>query len=67
MSSNDLAIKAENISKLYRIGLKEEIHDNFATAMLKLIKSPSIFIVSLYKKIKLLKLLYIFLMSSCDL
>ena len=40
MSSNDIAIKVENISKCYRIGLKENIHDSFGTAIFSFIKSP---------------------------
>ena len=36
----DLAIKVENISKCYRIGLKDKIHDNLGKAMLEFIKSP---------------------------
>ena len=40
MSSDDLAIKVENISKCYRIGLKEEMHENFSSAIFDFIKSP---------------------------
>jgi lipopolysaccharide transport system ATP-binding protein len=40
MSQSDIAIKVQNISKLYRIGLKEEMHDSFGGAMLSFIKSP---------------------------
>jgi homopolymeric O-antigen transport system ATP-binding protein len=40
MSSNDIAIKVENISKLYRIGLKEDMHDSFASAIFNFIKKP---------------------------
>ena len=40
MSSNDIAIKVENISKRYRIGLKEEMSDNLTSALFNLIKSP---------------------------
>lgn len=40
MSSNDIAIKIENLSKCYRIGLKEELHDSFASAIFDFIKSP---------------------------
>ena len=40
MSSNDIAIKVENISKCYRIGLKEEIHESFASAIFDFIKKP---------------------------
>ena len=40
MSSNNIAIKVENISKIYRIGMKEEMHENFAGALFDFIKSP---------------------------
>jgi lipopolysaccharide transport system ATP-binding protein len=36
----DLAIKIENISKCYRIGMKEQMHDNIASAMLDFVRSP---------------------------
>jgi len=40
MTNKEIAIKVENISKRYRIGLKEEIHDSFGRAILDFIKSP---------------------------
>ena len=40
MSSNNIAIRVENISKLYRIGIKQEMRDSFASAMFSFIKSP---------------------------
>jgi lipopolysaccharide transport system ATP-binding protein len=40
MCLNDIAIKVENISKIYRIGLKKEMQDNFAGALFDFIKSP---------------------------
>jgi lipopolysaccharide transport system ATP-binding protein len=40
MNRNDLAIRVENISKRYRIGIKEKMHDNFAGAFFAFIKSP---------------------------
>jgi len=40
MSREDVAIKAEGISKCYRIGLKEQMHDTFSSAMANFIKSP---------------------------
>ncbi|MFQ5866208.1 MAG: ABC transporter ATP-binding protein, partial [bacterium] len=40
MRSKDIAIKVQNISKRYRIGLKEEMRDSFAVAVLDFIKSP---------------------------
>ena len=46
MDHQDIAIKVENISKIYRIGLKDEISDNFVKASLKFIRSP----LSNYKK-----------------
>ena len=36
----DIAIKVENLSKRYRIGLKEETKDTFVGALSSLIKSP---------------------------
>ena len=40
MNSKDIAINVENISKCYRIGLKENIHDTFGSAIFDFIKSP---------------------------
>lgn len=40
MKNQDIAIKVDRISKIYRIGLKEEISDNFLQASLKFLKSP---------------------------
>lgn len=40
MNSNDIAIKVENMSKVYRIGLKENIHDSIGSAIFDFIKSP---------------------------
>lgn len=40
MSSNDIAIKVENISKRYRIGMKENMHDSFGGALFEFMKSP---------------------------
>lgn len=42
MKTNELetAIRVENLSKIYRIGLKEQIHDSIAGAVLDFIKSP---------------------------
>jgi len=37
---NHSAIKVEDISKCYRIGLKEKIHDSFGAVMLDFLKSP---------------------------
>jgi len=38
--NNDLALKVENISKCYRIGLKEEMHDSLGASIFHFIKSP---------------------------
>jgi lipopolysaccharide transport system ATP-binding protein len=40
MKSKDIAIKVDNISKYYRIGLKEEMNENFAGSVLSFIKRP---------------------------
>ena len=40
MTSQTLAIKAENISKVYRIGLKEDAHDSIAHAVFDFIRAP---------------------------
>lgn len=37
---SDIAIQVENISKRYRIGLKEELHDTFIGALTSWVKSP---------------------------
>ena len=37
---SDLAIKVENLSKRYRIGLKEELHDTFVGRLTSLVKQP---------------------------
>ncbi len=37
---SDLAIKVENISKAYRIGLKEKRHDTLGAALVAWVKSP---------------------------
>ncbi|MFC1676091.1 ABC transporter ATP-binding protein [Planctomycetota bacterium] len=39
-NSTDIAIKVENISKCYRIGLKENLYDNLGDAVLNFLKSP---------------------------
>ncbi len=36
----DIAIRVDNLSKRYRIGLKNEIHDTFAGAVTSFIRSP---------------------------
>ena len=40
MNSKNTAIRAENISKRYRIGLKEEMHDSFAGAIFDFVRRP---------------------------
>jgi lipopolysaccharide transport system ATP-binding protein len=40
MSNNQKVIKVENISKCYRIGLKENMHDTLAKTVFNVIKSP---------------------------
>jgi lipopolysaccharide transport system ATP-binding protein len=40
MSSENIAIKVEGISKCYRIGLKEQVHDSVGGAILDFIKNP---------------------------
>lgn len=40
MTSKSTAIKVDNISKCYRIGLKEKMHDSIGSAMLDFVKSP---------------------------
>ena len=40
MSSDNIAVKVENLSKLYRIGIKEELHDNFIGSFLNVLRSP---------------------------
>jgi lipopolysaccharide transport system ATP-binding protein len=38
--SSDFAIRVENISKCYRLGLKEKIHDSVGGAIIDFMKSP---------------------------
>lgn len=40
MSRGNIAIKVENLSKCYRIGMKEKMHDTFAKSLFSFIKSP---------------------------
>ncbi len=40
MSSNETAITVDNISKCFRIGLKNEIRDSFASTIFDFLKSP---------------------------
>ena len=45
---SDIAIKVNNLSKRYRIGLKEELHDTFMGALTTWLKSP----INNYKRLK---------------
>lgn len=38
--TNDIAIKVENLSKRYRIGLEEEVHDTLASVVTDFVRSP---------------------------
>ena len=40
MNSDEIAIKVEKLSKCYRIGVKDKIHDSFGSALVDFIKSP---------------------------
>ena len=40
MSNRDIAVKVENICKRYRIGLKDEMPDNFASLIFDFIRKP---------------------------
>lgn len=40
MENHEVAISVDSISKIYRIGMKEEISDNFVKASLNFIRSP---------------------------
>jgi lipopolysaccharide transport system ATP-binding protein len=37
---SDVAIKVENLGKLYRLGLKEEVYDTLAASMWSWVKAP---------------------------
>jgi len=40
MKKRNIAVKAERLSKCYRIGLKENMHDSMGAAILSFVKSP---------------------------
>ncbi len=40
MSNQDFAIKVDKLSKHYRIGLKDKIHDSLGSAIISFLKSP---------------------------
>ena len=37
---SEIAIRVENLSKRYRIGLKEEMHDTFIASMIDFVRRP---------------------------
>ena len=45
---SDIAIEVSNLSKRYRIGLKEQISDSFIGSVVSLLRSP----ISNYKKVR---------------
>ena len=40
MSGKETAVKVENLSKIYRIGVKEHLNDSFGSALFQFLKSP---------------------------
>jgi lipopolysaccharide transport system ATP-binding protein len=40
MTADDLAVTATGLSKVYRIGMKEQAYDNLASALMNFIRSP---------------------------
>lgn len=40
MSADDIAIRVEGLSKVYRIGLKEQVHENLTSTVIDFIRSP---------------------------
>jgi lipopolysaccharide transport system ATP-binding protein len=40
MSASDIAVSAEGLSKVYRIGLKDQAHDSLAGALIDFVRSP---------------------------
>jgi lipopolysaccharide transport system ATP-binding protein len=40
MGSTGFAVRVKNVSKCYRIGLKDEMHDSFGASLIEFIKSP---------------------------
>ena len=46
--ANNIAIKVENLSKRYRIGLKQQMNDSMGAALIDFIKSP----IDNYRKYK---------------
>ena len=46
MSTNDIAIKVDNVSKVYRLGARENAEDSLVEAVGRMIRSP----IKNYKK-----------------
>ncbi len=46
MSSSDVAIRVNNVTKVYRLGVKEEVEDSLVSTFAKMIRSP----IKNYKK-----------------
>ena len=40
MNTDDIAIRVENLNKIYRIGIKEKMHDSFGRAFFDFVRSP---------------------------
>ena len=40
MTNTNIVLSVENLSKCYRIGLKEQMHDSFVKSLISVIKSP---------------------------
>jgi lipopolysaccharide transport system ATP-binding protein len=40
MSADDITVKVEGLSKIYRIGLKEKVHDSLTSTVIDFIRSP---------------------------
>ena len=40
MIPDEVAIKAEHLSKVYRIGVKEDIHDSIGSTIFNFLKRP---------------------------
>ena len=40
MSADDITVKVEGLSKVYRIGLKEQVHDSLTSTVVDFIRSP---------------------------
>ena len=40
MNSDEIAIKVNNLSKIYRIGVKDQIKDSFTATLMDFLKGP---------------------------